>query len=391
LRIGASEAAEWSLAGEPNAVYQIPLSLSEAAYRAGPGGVDPAVHAGAENILAASLRYTVTRAGLRDLIRARLLTENGGLSPSPLTLLRSGREALALLSANPGSAAWLAELLPNPAGSRLSGSAWYQETMAAFRDLSLRSSEGGETERSGFGSGMELGGIPFRSVQGGEFIASGTFPRRLNAGDFLIAHTELSRASWEAFVREVPEWGVNRRENLKGQGYVSDSYLEAGPEGGPAESVGGVSYYAAAACCKWLGESLPPEMAGWEVRLPTEAEWEYAARIVYGEEGGPLPEITGPSSPRDMLGGLWEWCADPFAPAGFFPEGNLDLRSQRGFPADTEDAALIAPERSVRGGSWINGAGSINIATRASLPPDTCSPFVGFRPVIARKGEGGAR
>jgi formylglycine-generating enzyme required for sulfatase activity len=81
-----------------------------------------------------------------------------------------------------------------------------------------------------------------------------------------------------------------------------------------------------------------------------------------------------------MLGGLWEWCADAFAPLDFFPVKAEYLPN--------------APERSVRGGAWINSANPVNATARASLPPDTRSPFVGVRPVIARKGpdrEGGGQ
>ncbi|MDR2052915.1 MAG: SUMF1/EgtB/PvdO family nonheme iron enzyme [Treponema sp.] len=358
LRTGAEEAAEWSFAGEPNAARQVPLSLSEAAYRSGPGGADPAVHAETENILASSLRYTVTRAGLRDLIRAELLSENGGLSPSPLTLIRSGREALALLSANPGSASWLAALLPEPAASRVTRSLWHRDTVEAAAELVERS---GRPNGGGFGAGPELAGVVFLNVRGGEFVVNGSFPRRLDIGDFYMAQDEIDRTSWEVFIRE----------NAGEQGYGDDSGPEMEARGGPAKSAGNISCYAAAAYCKWLSGHLPPSLAGWEVRLPTEAEWEYAARLVYGEDSS-APVNAGSPVPRDMLGGLWEWCADAFAPLDFFP-------AKAEYSPET-------PERSVRGGAWINSAGSVNAATRASLPPDTRSPFVGLRPVIARKG-----
>jgi hypothetical protein len=360
LRIGAGEAAEWSLAGEPNAAWQIPLSLSDAAYRAGPGGVDPAVHGETENILTSSLRYTVTRAGLRDLIRAELLSENGGLSPSPLTLIRSGREALAFLSANPGSAPWLAALLPEPAASRVNQSGWYRATAEAAAELMER---GGKPDGGGFETGMELAGVLFLGVRGGEFTVTGVFPRRLNIGDFYIAQTELDRASWEIFVRENPG---------KEQDYADDSGPEAEPGGGPEKSAGNISYYAAIAYCKWLSGYLPAHMADWEVRLPAETEWEYAARLT--DRGDASTAVNaGSPVPQDMIGGLWEWCADAFAPLDFFP-------------AKTEYFPEAA-ERSVRGGAWINSAGSVNAATRASLPPDTRSPFVGFRPIIAHRGQ----
>jgi hypothetical protein len=350
LRTGAGEAAEWSFAGEPNAAWQVPLSLSDAAYRSGPAGADPAIHGETENILASSLRYTVTRAGLRDLIRAELLSENGGLSPSPLTLIRSGREALAFLSANPGSAVWLAALLPESAASQVADSTWYRQATEAAAELIQN---GGTPAGGGFETGIELAGIDFPRVRGGEFTVNGLFPRGLYIGVFYIARTELDRASWEAFLRENPGE----------QAGPGASPSEAA--GGPANSAGNISHDAASAFCKWLSGYLPAHLADWEVRLPSEAEWEYVARLSDGAD---------PFAPRDMIGGLWEWCADVFAPLDFFP-------------AKAEYAPETS-ERSVRGGAWINSPGSVNAAARASLPPGTRSPFVGFRPVIARKGTG---
>jgi formylglycine-generating enzyme required for sulfatase activity len=124
-----------------------------------------------------------------------------------------------------------------------------------------------------------------------------------------------------------------------------------------------VSWHAANAFCQWLTGKLPASFSGWEVRLPTEAEWEYAAKSAqkWGGRGG----ILG------MEGGAWEWCADPYSPLPFIAAPPEAI------------AAVGSPERPVRGGSWLNAAVSINAETRAFLPPAVCSPFVSFRPIIA--------
>jgi formylglycine-generating enzyme required for sulfatase activity len=129
--------------------------------------------------------------------------------------------------------------------------------------------------------------------------------------------------------------------------------------------VGSVSWFAANAFCEWLTGKLPDSFSGWEVRLCTETEWEYAAKSVQRWDG------RGGVSGTD--GGAWEWCYNPYSPLPFLaasPEAGDKVGS---------------PERPVRGGSLLNTASPINPETRASLPPSACSPFVSFRPIIARQ------
>jgi hypothetical protein len=346
LRLGAAERAEWSFAGEPSAAYQIPLSLSEGAYRSGPFLTNETLRDRAEKLLASSLRFTNTRAALRDYLRAELLTENQGISPSPLTLLRSGREMLAFLQNNPGAAPALAELLPAERALALQGSSWY----AGAAEKAAKAFAGADPDPSpSFEGRLELGGLSF--VQAG--------------GRFWIAQTEISPEAWENFLDHNGDW---KRENLAAlmeKGLVSSGYLETQPVQGLSTGAGGLSWYAAEAFCRWLTAGLPPGLADWEVRLPREDEWEYGALLARntGDGGGP----------KDMLGGLWEWCAEPYAPFNFLP-------------ADEESInAVSSPERPVRGGAWINPSGSVTEETRASLPPETCSPFLSARPVIARR------
>jgi formylglycine-generating enzyme required for sulfatase activity len=116
----------------------------------------------------------------------------------------------------------------------------------------------------------------------------------------------------------------------------------------PQWETGGITWFAAQAFCNWLSGKLPPLMAAWEVRLPAEAEWEYAARAGIIEIGA----------------GYWEWCLDPYTPLPFIKISKW------------ADETAGSPERSLR---------SKDAETRASLPPEFSSPVVTFRPVIAVK------
>jgi formylglycine-generating enzyme required for sulfatase activity len=355
----AAEYARWSFAGEPTAAYQIPQDLSEGAYRVGPAAAaDPALREDMDEILLAAARFAVTRAALRDLLRAKSLVDNGGLSPSPLALIDTAAAVLGYLSGNGGAAIWLAETLPAESARLVAESPWHSRVVSAAAALPP-----GETERTGPDGSLPEGFRSFRPVPAGEYRMNGAFPRRVRLEGFYMSAGEVDGESWERFLTANPRWRRDNAETLISQGYASPGYLDE-PVNPPYPDPGvpGISWYAATAYCEWLTASLPPSMAAWEVRLPYEAEWEYAASLAAG----------GSVGLANMTGGFWEWCADPYAPLDYLPP---------------EQAALVAsPERSLRGGSWINAPGSVSIETRASLPPSSSSPFVSFRPVLARRG-----
>jgi hypothetical protein len=362
LAAEAAEYARWSLAAEPVESWQVPQNLSEGVYRTGPDLRDPGKREEAERILETSLGFASTRAAARDLTRAKFLLDNGGLSPSPLTLLKSVQDAAARLEDSPGGALWLANILSEDPS--LTGSAWYKtfEAEAANRvivDLPSR-----------LPGSLNVEGIGFVSVPAGNLVRPGH--PAVSIPSLFVALEEVSLPSWEAFIAENPRWGEDRRGELVEQGLVQDDYLRSpGFEAYPYPAAPGISWYAAEAYCAWLSEKLPPGLkeAGWKLRLPLEEEWEFAAR--YFEDRSPEA-----SAPLNFMGGLWEWCANPFVPLDFFPRASLERIGSAG-----ENRSPL--ERSVRGGSWINTPGSIDPGTRGSLPPKTSSPFTGFRPFIA--------
>jgi hypothetical protein len=296
----AADYAAWSFGGEPTGTWQIPLSLSEGAYRVGPS-YSPAL----AELLAAAARFTVTRAALRDLIRAKMLLDNGGLSPSPASITGSVSDILLFLSENAGSADWLSGLLPAESASVLKASNWHKNkrdtpALAILQDRIPVSR-------------LELSGLSFNYANG-----------------IMASENQVPQSIFDAFLEENPQW-------------KEEADLDFFPKtGGAPSGVTSVSWFAACAFCQWIGKRLPASMEGWEVRLPTEAEWDSAVNPI---------EATG-----------WEWCADPYVPLPFI----------KALPSAAE--AVGSPERSLRSRAYPE--------SRASLPPDSSSPFVSFRPVI---------
>ena len=338
IREGA-EFIAWSFAGESTIVHHIPPVLSEGAYRLGPWASDPLSREGMDETLAAVTRFANSRSSLRDLLRAKFLLDNQGLSPSPLTLLHSTEEIIAFLGENSGTATWLADLLQGEAASQVASSQWYDENRAW-----------GEGIWASLGSEIiSFGGLRFREFIPWEFIHREILPAE-SMDVFYIAESPIGIEIWELFLDERPEWRIENLEQLINEGLVNSQYLAVSDLPGlPENTMAWISWYAARAWCEWYSSRLPPPL---HVRLPYEAEWELAAK-----------------SGLNRVGDFWEWCEDLFIPLDFLPPA----------PAVSDPGS---PERPVRGGSWINRRQNLEIEIRASLPPDSCSPFVSFRPVL---------
>jgi hypothetical protein len=341
LMASAREFAAWSFTLEPVEVYQIPLVLSEGAYRSGADADDGAAQA--QEILAGAARFTRSRAGMKDLTRAYLLSGNAGNAPSPLSFVSSAKDALLFLQDNPESAAWLAAVLSSGARNAVMNSAWYEAANLAVDRAEAANAVPGEPRQITVGSSV------FVHVN----------------DDLWAARTPVTAAEFALFTEANPDWRVENTETLAAEGLVTADYL-TGVETDtryPAPAVSGVSWYAAAAYCRWLTSVLPASLSssGWTVVLPTEAQWK-AASLRAGVSG---------------MGTIWEWCADPYAP----------------FPAFRADASVIeeigSPEKLVRGASWVKPPPERERQryiqkARGSVPPESSTPFVSFRPVLVR-------
>ncbi|MEI8164864.1 MAG: SUMF1/EgtB/PvdO family nonheme iron enzyme [Chloroflexales bacterium] len=158
----------------------------------------------------------------------------------------------------------------------------------------------------------------------------------------------------------------------------------------PNHPVVGVSWYEATAFCRWLTHHLND---GAVYRLPSEAEWEYAAR---GADRRPY--AWGNSEPGDERANFNQQHNGTTAvgcfPAGATPgTGLLDMAGNilewtrsayQSYPYDPhdgrEDGAEPAQKRfTLRGGSWAFGSISLRAADRGFNTPDNHDRFVGFR------------
>jgi formylglycine-generating enzyme required for sulfatase activity len=147
----------------------------------------------------------------------------------------------------------------------------------------------------------------------------------------------------------------------------------------------------------WANENLPMVSVMWDEardycawaggRLPTEAEWEYAARGGSTEARyGAIDEIAWYSSDSgnqshdvaqkcanrfglyDMLGNVWEWVSDWY-----------DTNYYQSSPSQDPQGAARGLERVLRGGSWTNSARGIRASVRYRVNPATRTPYRGFR------------
>jgi len=234
---------------------------------------------------------------------------------------------------------------------------------------------------------IEVQSIRFRLIPGGTYLlgspvdepgryADEAEPHRVSLTPFYISATEITNAQYGRF--------------LKATGYQAPLYWEDKNLNGPNQPVVGVTWHDAVAFCGWL-----TKVTGVSHSLPTEAQWEAAARG--GLVGQPYPwgaEASGAggvfranlrndrtakdgfllSAPvgsfppngfglYDMAGNVSEWCQDRYVPlrtGGPFQPGVLRL---------------------LKGGSFLSSPRDLRVAARQSAPPLYADGYIGFRVV----------
>jgi formylglycine-generating enzyme required for sulfatase activity len=246
-------------------------------------------------------------------------------------------------------------------------------------------------------------GITFVWIPGGSFLmGSSKMPDWPNydpeaESDELPAHRVQLTGFWMSVypvTNEQYAHFVAETERAAPDSFIDRRFNE------PAQPVVTVTWDDARAFTAWLTTKL----AGIVARLPTEAEWEYAARgsngrrYPWGNEPPPdashatfgkrfdtgRPAVVGhtpdgktPLDVHDMAGNVWEWCLDAWA------DSYAEIKARQVDPChdDTGGGARV-----VRGGSWSSGPRALRSAFRRSDLPQHPYRLLGFRVVC-----GGAR
>ena len=263
-------------------------------------------------------------------------------------------------------------------------------------------------------------GISFKmiAVEGGTFTMGCTEEQgsdcydnekpahQVRLSSFYMAETEVTVGQYLAFCRETdthwPEWLEKGNdyhvESGSNEYYKKKGYARKGSESLP---IVGVSWNDAQAYCQWLSKKT-----GKNYRLPTEAEWEYAARggqkakptkyagsdvidgVAWYDEnsydlGSDHPNYgtnpVGQKAPNelglyDMSGNVWEWCQD------WYGEDYYAACKKKGTVSDPKGPDT-GDYRVLRGGSWYFSPRLCRVAHRFRNTPTDTGNGGGFRVV----------
>jgi formylglycine-generating enzyme required for sulfatase activity len=210
------------------------------------------------------------------------------------------------------------------------------------------------------------------ATEAGRDVDEGQHDVTIERGFWLDVH-EVTNDAFRRFVLANPEWQKTRIDRRFHDGnYLKDWNGIEFPPGAGRQAVSWVSWHAARAYAAWAGK-----------RLPTEAEWEFAARAGtvtaywWGDAfnasrvGAKSTSSVGDSAGKSpwglvlMLGGLWEWTSSRYSP---YP-----------FRSDGRDDAQTSEPRVVRGGFYNGGAHFLRSANRSREAPALTSDLQGFR------------
>jgi len=235
--------------------------------------------------------------------------------------------------------------------------------------------------------------------------------RRAGLSPQTVAAWEQLAQMEEAEVREVLGKRYAERPRDRPAFWDDEGYNN------PAQPVVGVTWFEALAYCYWLTDMIHDagcrvqvwrggQLTAYDlrpatciVRLPTEAEWEKAARMGRGWqypwgnrwasdrantwEGhvlrptpvGVYPDGATPEGVHDLAGNVWEWTASLYRPYPYRPDDGREDPAAEG-------------RRVLRGGSWLNLQRDSRCASRLRHFPDGFLDDCGFRVVVSLASSG---
>ena len=213
---------------------------------------------------------------------------------------------------------------------------------------------------------------------------------RVALAGFHIDRYLVTNAQFKRFVDANPQWQPEHISPELDNGNYLTHWKTAGALSDKANHpVVNVNWYAAVAYCQWAGK-----------RLPTEAEWEYAARggisglFPWGSEPADKTRANysaselGDTSPVneypangyglfDMGGNVWQFLADEWQP---YPKAAQKNPVAGGnLFANGTHFLQVKTRRLIRGGSFDGAPVNLWVEYRDSHPPNGSRPFVGFR------------
>ena len=200
--------------------------------------------------------------------------------------------------------------------------------------------------------------------------------RPVSLDSFYIGKYEITNAQYECFLENNPD-------------HNKPTYLNSNSLNGPNQPVVGVSWYDAIAYCTWLSAKTKKNY-----RLPTEAEWERAAKggedrifpwgnappslniCTFMGQGtsttrvGIRPAGASPFGVMDLAGNVKEWCRDWYSEDSYQSTGTRN-----------PGGPISGTERVVRGGGWRDGIFDLRTTVRYKFPPEVKRDDLGFRVV----------
>ncbi len=201
---------------------------------------------------------------------------------------------------------------------------------------------------------------------------------------FWIGAEPVTCSQFSAFVKTNPSWSKRSLTPDRHPDYLKPFNGDSPPFGKERHPVTHVTWTAAAAFAKWAGFELPTE-AQWEGAARAGQDGEYGGGRSFispndanfaGKRGGVVPTRSYPPNAYgvyEMLGNVWEWCADVYDAAFYRSPEALEPNPMRG------GAGGESTRRVIRGGSWQSLSSDLRASARGHMKAGTASMFCGFR------------